>query len=433
LTQPRTLATKEIQEQLLDSDTVLLEYSLGPKHSYVWAVTQATVECHELPKHEEIEVIARQFYRLLITRNHKSKLPAMTRRQSGPAKVEADIAGTAATLSKMVLGPVSGQLNHKRILVASDGALQYVPFAALPVPESRSAPGLQQTFLVVEHELVILPSASVLALLREAGQHNHPSRTVAVLADPVFDSKDIRVNARRGNVSGKAPISPDSALLESASRRSADERLFRSAADSGLISGESLQFSRLVFTRKEAEAILASVPRGEGMAALDFSANRTLATSQELAQYRIVHFATHGLLNSRHPELSGLVFSLVDQKGKEQNGFLQLEDIYNLKLPVELVVLSACETGLGKEVHKEGLLGLTRGFMYAGASRVIASLWKVDDVATAELMSYFYEAMEKESLPAAAALQRAQMKMWQQKRWKHPYYWAAFQIQGEWK
>ena len=169
------------------------------------------------------------------------------------------------------------------------------------------------------------------------------------------------------------------------------------------------------------------------MAALDFSANRTLATSPELAQYRIVHFATHGLLNSKHPELSGLVFSMVDQQGKAQNGFLQLEDIYNLKLPVELVVLSACETGLGKEIHKEGLLGLTRGFMYAGASRVIASLWKVDDVATAELMGHFYEAMLKEKIPAAAAMRRAQVEMWQQRRWKHPYYWAAFQIQGEWK
>jgi CHAT domain-containing protein len=155
--------------------------------------------------------------------------------------------------------------------------------------------------------------------------------------------------------------------------------------------------------------------------------------SPELSQYRIVHFATHGLLNSEHPELSGLVFSLVDKNGKPQDGFLQLQDIYNLNLPADLVVLSACETALGKEINGEGLIGLTRGFMYAGASRVVASLWKVSDVATARLMAYFYSAMEKDGLPPAAALRAAQIQMWKQKRWSAPYYWAGFQIQGEWK
>ncbi len=153
----------------------------------------------------------------------------------------------------------------------------------------------------------------------------------------------------------------------------------------------------------------------------------------ELAQYRIVHFATHGLLNSEHPELSGLVFSLVDQQGKPQDGFLQLQDIYNLNLPVELVVLSACETGLGKDIQGEGPVGLTRGFMYAGASRVIASLWKINDAATSELMEYFYESMERKGMRPAAALRYAQVQMWKQKLWRSPYYWAAFQIQGEWK
>jgi len=139
------------------------------------------------------------------------------------------------------------------------------------------------------------------------------------------------------------------------------------------------------------------------------------------------------MLDSEHPELSGLVFSLVDEKGKQQNGFLGLEDIYNLNLPAELVVLSACETGLGKQVQGEGLVGLTRGFMYAGASRVIASLWKVDDVATAELMGRFYKAMERDGMRPTAALRQAQIEMWKQKDWRAPYYWAAFQMQGEWK
>ena len=155
--------------------------------------------------------------------------------------------------------------------------------------------------------------------------------------------------------------------------------------------------------------------------------------SADLAQYRIVHFATHGLMNSQHPELSGLVLSLVDQEGKPQNGFLRLHEIYNLHLEADLVVLSACQTALGQEIQGEGLIGLTRGFMYAGAPRVVASLWQVDDRATANLMKYFYEGMLGQGLRPAAALRAAQISMMKDKRWQSPYYWAGFTLQGEWK
>jgi CHAT domain-containing protein len=203
--------------------------------------------------------------------------------------------------------------------------------------------------------------------------------------------------------------------------------LTRSAEDLGLERGGQLTFSRLGYTRLEADAISAVSPKGSTMEAVDFQASRATALSPDLANYRIVHLATHGLLNSQHPELSGLVFSLVDKNGKTQDG------IYNLNLNADLVVLSACETGLGKEVSGEGLIGLTRGFMHAGATRVVASLWKVSDVATARLMEEFYKAMEKDGLTPAAALRAAQIKMMKQPRWSNPYYWAAFQIQGEWK
>jgi CHAT domain-containing protein len=129
--------------------------------------------------------------------------------------------------------------------------------------------------------------------------------------------------------------------------------------------------------------------------------------------------------------LSGLVLSLVDEKGNAQDGFVRMHDIYNLKLPVDLVVLSACNTGLGKDVKGEGLMGLTRGFMYAGASGVVASLWKVDDDATAELMKHFYEGIFQKNLSPAASLRESQLAMWRQKRWHAPYYWAAFVIQGQ--
>jgi len=195
----------------------------------------------------------------------------------------------------------------------------------------------------------------------------------------------------------------------------------------------SLPLPRLPFTRQEADAIISRAKSGDTMEALDFDAGRGKATSAELARYRFVHFATHGLLNAAHPELSGLVLSLFDREGNPQDGFLKLQDVYNLNLPAELVVLSACETGLGREIRGEGLIGLTRGFMYAGAKRVVASLWSVNDVATAALMGRFYESMLTDGMAPAAALRSAQLAMWRQKRWTSPFYWAAFTIQGEWR
>jgi len=168
-----------------------------------------------------------------------------------------------------------------------------------------------------------------------------------------------------------------------------------------------------------------------GLKAIDFKASRGTIGETDFTRYRVVHFATHGFVDYEHPELSGLVFSMVDEKGTPQDGFLRMHDIYNLKLPVDLVVLSACNTGLGREVKGEGLIGLTRGFMYAGARGVVASLWKVDDDATAELMKHFYAGMFQKGLSPAAALREAQLALRSQKRWESPYYWAAFVIQGE--
>jgi CHAT domain-containing protein len=197
--------------------------------------------------------------------------------------------------------------------------------------------------------------------------------------------------------------------------------------------GDRGSIPRLPFSRQEADAILAVAPATASMKALGFTASRTTATSPELQQYRIVHFATHGLLNTEHPELSGLVLSLVDEQGRPQDGFLRLHDLYNLKLPADLVVLSACQTALGKEIKGEGLVGLTRGFMYAGAPRVVASLWRVSDSATAALMTHFYQGVLKQGMRPAAALRAAQLAMLKNKRWQAPYYWAPFVLQGEWR
>jgi CHAT domain-containing protein len=164
-------------------------------------------------------------------------------------------------------------------------------------------------------------------------------------------------------------------------------------------------------------------------------ADATEARLKSLAPYvSIVHFATHALIDHAHPELSGIVLSLVDGAGRPQDGVLRLHDVYNMRLSADLVVLSACQTALGPNVRGEGLIGLTRGFLYAGARRVVASLWRVDDAATAELMRRFYDAMlGPRRLPPAAALRAAQVDMSRQPRWAAPYHWAGFVLQGEWR
>ncbi len=424
LTQPQPLSTMETQ-RMLEPETILLEYSLGEERSFVWVVGQDSLAAYELPKRAEIESLARRAYQLLTARNsHGPKGETETETEARWAKADADYFKTATNLSRIVLGPVAGLLQGKRLLIVSDGALQYIPFSALPTPDKPQIP------LILEHEIVNLPSASVVAELRRTalGRKEAP-KAVAVLADPVFDLSDERLRKKI-----EVPTKDQSARLGSWSKDSLSaERLTRSVADVGLSRGGQFHLTRLLYSRQEAEAIMAVTPAGKGMKVLDFNANRAAATSAELAQYRIVHFATHGLLDNKHPELSGLVFSMVNRQGKPQDGFLQLADIYNLNLPVELVVLSACETGLGEEISGEGLIGLTRGFMYAGASRVVASLWKVSDVGTSELMAHFYKAMEQDKLRPAAGLRAAQIQMWKQKQWRSPYYWAAFQLQGEWK
>jgi CHAT domain-containing protein len=288
----------------------------------------------------------------------------------------------------------------------------------------------------VENEIVNLPSASALAVLRnEIRNRRSASKSVAVIADPVFEPDDPRVASYTAKAVGAGtPGSGNTGISRpnvAASLRPGTE-LHRALRDVGILREGGQGIARLLSSREEADAIIAAAA-GAGMRATGFKATRATATSPELGQYRIVHFATHGLLNSEHPALSGLVFSLVDEQGKSQDGFLGLHDIYNLNLPADLVVLSACNTGLGKEVRGEGLVGIVRGFMYAGAARVVASLWKVDDEATAELMKRFYQQMLQGGLTPAAALRAAQVEMWQHKRWHSPYYWAAFVLQGEWK
>lgn len=420
LTQPRPLDLQEIRTQALDGQALLLEYALGTKRSYVWAVTPDSIQGFELPGKVRIEEAASTYYRMLTARNQHlpgEKTPDRSRRVK---EADAEVQKAAVELSQLVLAPVEGLLGRGTLLVVADGALQYIPFAALPLPSS----GIP---LIQRQEVVSLPSASVLAVLRqETRQRGRAPKTLAVLADPVFRADDSRLPRRitvptPRNPTAAASLEPHRGFPLSLSK---DREMEASPS----------KLPRLFFSEDEARAIAALVPADQRFEALGFAASRQTATSGELGKYRMVHFATHGLLRSDHPELSSLVLSLYDEQGRLQDdGFLRLSDVYNLELKADLVVLSACQTALGKEIRGEGLVGLTRGFMYAGAERVLASLWSVEDRATAELMKRFYHALLVENLRPAAALRKAQLDMAKSPRWSSPYYWAGFSLQGEWK
>jgi CHAT domain-containing protein len=408
LVQPLPQKLEEIQQNILDRETLLLEYSLGEERSFLWAVTPDSIKTIELPKRAVIEPAARRVYESITARTINVPRETLEQRRQRLQLADAEYTSASAILSRMILGPVAAELKDKRLLIVSDGVLQYIPFAGLPDPAASDTRAL-----VVDHEVVLAPSASVVGLLRQEKANRKPaSKMIAVLADPVFSNDEPRVAATR--------------LAHAA----ADDKTVDTLRSSGPgVDG----LRRLRFSRQEADEIARLAANGSKLEAVDFAANRKLATSAELGQYRVVHFATHGIVNNSHAELSGIVLSLVDERGKPQNGYLRLYDLYNLKLSADLVVLSACQTALGKEIRGEGLVGLTRGFMYAGAPRVIASLWQIDDRASAEFMKRFYEAMLGQKLRPAAALRAAQVSMSQDPRWRQPHYWAAFTLQGEWK
>jgi len=440
LTQPQPSPAAEIQTQCLDSHTVLLEFALGAKRSWLWAITPDAITGYTLPPRAEIETSARKIYELLTARSLRKRGETPQQQRERTLRADALLPEAAKRLSEMVLGSVADQLGNKRLIIVADGALQYVPFAMLPEPVAagqQSVVGEKTTDhlppttnyqpLNVNHEIISLPSASTLAFLRRemAGRKPAP-KLLAVIADPVFTRDDARFKSKTIKIEDRTTPETEAP---------ADTRIIEHLSESEVatISPGRLTIPRLPFTRQEAERILAAAPAGANLKALDFRANRGTATSAVLGQYRYLHFATHGLLDSERPGLSALVLSLVDERGATQDGFLRAHDIYNLNLPADLVVLSACQTGLGKEIKGEGLVGLTRGFMYAGAARVMVSLWNVNDKATAELMAKFYQKMLKDGQSPAAALRSAQVEMWRQRQWQSPYYWAAFTLQGEWR
>jgi CHAT domain-containing protein/tetratricopeptide (TPR) repeat protein len=414
ITAPQPLTLPELQRDILDDQTLLLEYALGDDRSYLWAVTSTGMTTHELPARATIERISADLYKRLTARQ---PLPGETvpRYRARVARADAECRRLSTLLSKTLIGQVAGQLGTRRLIVIAEGALQYIPFAALP---ESTATGLQP--LIVNHEIIVQPSASMLAMLRRNPIPRQNSKSVAVLADPIFEKGDDRL--------GLPGASPDKGAAEVlAMTDPRDNAGLRGALT------DPFRLKRLPATDREANAIIAAAPAGSYRKIVGAEASRAIVASGELSQYRIVHFATHGLLDTENPELSAIALSRFDPRGQPCDGLMRLHDIYNLRLPVDLVVLSACNTALGRDVRGEGLMALTRGFLYAGASRVVASLWKVDDDATAELMRSFYTNLFKEKMPPPAALRAAQVALYQGRQWDAPFYWAAFVIQGEYR
>ena len=444
LTQPKVLSIDDIQARL-DPATVLLEYTLGDERSYLWAVTTSSITSYELPKRKDVENAAKHLREMLTARNKVVIGEGITEARARVERADTEAWRAAARLSEMlVIGKTTVQLGAQRLVIVTDGELQNVPFSMLPIPQRRTVnpkisreplipiTGLEP--LVIDYEVVMLPSVSVLAELRRTQRPWSVSgweKTAIVLADPVFDKSDERVNAAHDPRAGdpKKTGRNYKVSTEPPDTMPRVETTFR-ATNTEDFSGP---IARLPFTRREANEIVGLLPAGTGTKVLDFEASRETVNSGLLAQYRIVHFATHGLANDEYPELSGLLLSMINEKGQVQDGFLQLHEIYNLNLPVDMVVLSACETGLGRKVRGEGLIGLTRGFFYAGAKRVVASAWQVNDESTSKLMKYFYQAMLRDRMPPAAALRIAQLKMLEQPQRHAPYYWAAFMLNGEWQ
>lgn len=411
LTQPEPLSWAAIQSRLLDPQTTLLEYWTGEESSFLWAVTTDGVQGWKLPPGPQLAARVRAYYDLLTAGSRRSQDTSEQRRK-GTAGAGRELAAIASELANTLLAPAAEAIRGRRILVVRGDALELAPFAALPDPEHAGSP------LAAHHELVGLPSASALALVREgAGTREHASRFVAVLADPVFDRADPRLALPRSAIRVPKELPHD---------------LARTVEFLG-VHGPNGALPRLPASRAEARAIVEAAPSHSVRQFLDFDASREAAISPELSNYQILHFASHALMNTQTPELSGIVLSLLDRNGNPRNGFLTLQDIYNLNLRADLVVLSACQTGLGKEIRGEGLIGLTRAFLYAGATRVVSSRWKVDDAATARLMEYFYRAMLRSGLSPSAALRQAQIEISRQPLWASPYYWAGFELQGEWR
>ncbi len=402
---PAPFDVGEFQKNVLDDDSLLLEFSFGEEESYLWLIGKTEFSSYVLPPREQIETKI-EILRQLLASREMLKDESIEEYQNRIANADAEYSKIARDLSRDLFGQIAGKFGSKRLIIVPDGKLGYFPVSALPLPESEN-----NEPILLSNEIVYEPSASTLALLTNNKQTNSASKSLLIFSDPVFSADDSRLLAENKN--------------DLSVQTETDEK-FRFV--------ESLNsLVRLDSSKREADSIIDILGTSNADDFSGFSANRERLLNANARDYKILHFATHGLIDEKRPELSGIVLSRFDENGQKTDEFFRLHDIYGMNLNSDLVVLSACNTGIGKEVRGEGLMSLNNAFLSVGAKSVMASLWKVEDGATLELMKNFYDAMANEKLTPSKALQKAQIKMQQSERYKSPFYWAAFTVQGDYR
>jgi CHAT domain-containing protein/tetratricopeptide (TPR) repeat protein len=429
LTAAQPLSLADVQQKVLDDNTVLLEYCLGGDRSYLFAVARSGVVLFKLPARAEVDKLATDFRAQLIPPKLQRRIVGIDIADDqkrglgivqGPSENLVAFAAASNALYKAAVEPAANVIGDKRLLIVADGALNYIPFEAL-VKTTDGADYSSLNYLIKTNEVVYSPSASVVAAIRQQSAPS-TSKRLLLIADPIFRADDPRLGGMAVQTSGEA--------------RGLGLGLASAVSDVAGTGGQTpvgMQLARLAGTRVEAQEIakIASAGGGQPDVWTDLTASEDNVRSRDVSNYRVVHIATHGLLDAERPQFTGVVLSLVGNKTGD--GFLRTDEIFNLKIGNSLVMLSACETGLGKEKRGEGVIGLTRAFMYAGAPTVGVSLWSVADKSTAELMTDFYRRLLANSAPPSTAMRDAQLAMINGKKYSAPFYWAPFVLVGEWK
>jgi len=395
--QPSAWNLSMIQNQIVvDDDTVLLEYSLGSERSYLWAITRSGIKSYSLPGEAKIFELAARVYSLL--------------KETPEGNTDCELSIAAEELASVVLYPAQEQLNRRRVIVISDGILNCIPFQILPSPVDKEP-------LIASTEIINAPSASILGQLQqEAKSRPLPNNLLAAFGNPIFADTVPHTNEKTAN---------ETTVVATARLRSAlrEMKLNGEAFDPTVV-------PRLFHAKRELDT-LRKLAGESSMIVSEYDATRDRFLNTDLSRFAILHLVTHAYYIQDHPENSGFLLSNITNEQKELPNFVGLREIYELRAPVLLVVLSACQTALGENLRGEGLMGLTRGFMHAGASSVVASLWEVDDRATSELMQLFYSNMLERGMKTSEALRAAQNSIRQRPEWRSPHYWAAFTLQGE--
>ncbi|HEX6046483.1 MAG TPA: CHAT domain-containing tetratricopeptide repeat protein [Pyrinomonadaceae bacterium] len=434
LTANKPLSLAEVQQNVLDDQTVLVEYALQTDDSYLFAVSKSAVSLFKLPGRAAIDKLATDLRAQLIPSQLQRRIVGIDVAEANrglgvasaaPADTAAFVAASDA-LYKAVLAPAAGMLAEKRLMIVADGALNYVPFEVLlKSPDAGDFSSL--AYLVKSNEVIYAPSASVVGAIKQ--QRSKPAgRTMLIIADPVFNSNDARAKK------GTTPPAGDAEVRGLGIQASISDVAGTTPPASPDAAMEGLPLARLNGTRVEADQIskLAKTSGAQADVWLDLDANEDNVTTRDVSKYRIIHVATHGLLNAERPQFTGVVLSLVGNK--THDGFVRTDEVFNLRLGSPLVMLSACETGLGKEKRGEGVMGLTRAFMYAGAPTVGVSLWSVADKSTADLMTDFYKRLLTggDTTTSSSALRGAQLDMIAGKKYSAPFFWAPFVLVGDW-